>query len=115
MARLGDELPRLGGVLGLVGLSLTAWWRLHRWRQRPPPAERAAASFHAALARHGVPRLPGEGPRDHARRAAVALPGLAETIRTGSEAQLRLLYAATPQADDLTVLQRAARRLRQAS
>ncbi|MDH1262841.1 DUF3488 and DUF4129 domain-containing transglutaminase family protein [Pseudomonas sp. GD03944] len=100
-------------AIGLVGggallLGLVALWMFKPWRRERDVQQRAFQRFETLLGRHGVPRLPGEGPRDYGVRAARALPEQGAAIRAfvaafeaqryggraASPAQLRVLLAA---------------------
>ena len=72
-------------VLGLVGgggllLGLLALWLFKPWQRERDVQQRLFRRFETLLARHGVPRKPGEGPRDYAARAAEQLPEQAQAI-----------------------------------
>ncbi|WP_422909554.1 transglutaminase TgpA family protein [Pseudomonas sp. MAC6] len=72
-------------VLGLVGgggllLGLLALWLFKPWQRERDVQQRLFRRFETLLARHGVPRKPGEGPRDYAARAAQQLPEQAQAI-----------------------------------
>ncbi|UTW07782.1 transglutaminase TgpA family protein [Pseudomonas benzenivorans] len=65
-----------GLLLGLLALGLFKPWRRERDHQRL-----AFLRFERLLARHGVQRRAGEGPRAYAERAALALPRQAQAIQ----------------------------------
>lgn len=72
-------------VLGLVGggalvLGLLSLWLFKPWQRKPDVQQRLFRRFEHLLGRHGLPRRPGEGPRDYAERAAQALPAQAQAI-----------------------------------
>jgi transglutaminase-like putative cysteine protease len=72
-------------VLSLVGgggllLGLLALWLFKPWQRERDPQQRLFRRFEQLLARHAVPRQPGEGARAFAERAALALPGQAQAI-----------------------------------
>jgi protein-glutamine gamma-glutamyltransferase len=69
----------LGGGGGLL-LGLLALGLFKPWRRERDPQRRAFLCFERLLARHGVQRLVGEGPRAYAQRAAQALPRQAGAI-----------------------------------
>ena len=69
----------LGGGGVLLGL-LMALLLLKPWQQRLDAQQRVYRRFERLLARHGVARQPGEGARDYARRAALALAQQARQI-----------------------------------
>ncbi|MBW7013106.1 DUF3488 and DUF4129 domain-containing transglutaminase family protein [Pseudomonas sp. N040] len=96
-----------GALLGLLGL-----WLFKPWRGRRAPQQRQFRRFEHLLARHGLRRATGEGPRDFAARAARQLPAqaaLIEDFLCRWEAQ----YYAGQQAD-LLLLRQALRALRRA-
>jgi transglutaminase-like putative cysteine protease len=72
-------------ALGLVGgggllLGLLAFWLFKPWQRERDPQQRLFRRFERLLARHAVPRQPGEGARAYAERAALALPAQAQAI-----------------------------------
>jgi len=72
-------------VIGLVGggaflLGLLSLWLFRPWQRERDVQQRLFRRFERLLARHGVSRQPGEGPRDYAARAAQQLPGQAQAI-----------------------------------
>lgn len=72
-------------VIGLVGgggvlLGMLALWLFKPWQRERDVQQRLFRRFEALLARHGVPRHPGEGPRDYAARAGLLLPEQAQAI-----------------------------------
>lgn len=72
-------------VIGLVGggallLGLLSLWLFKPWQRERDVQQRLFRRFEGLLARHGVPRKPGEGPRDYAHRAAQQLPAQAQAI-----------------------------------
>ena len=72
-------------IAGLVGgggllLGLVALWLFKPWQRERDVQQRLFRRFEGLLARHGVPREPGEGPRDYAARAALRLPAQAQAI-----------------------------------
>ncbi len=82
-------------VAGLVGgggvlLGLLALWLFKPWQRERDVQQRLFRRFEGLLTRHGVPRAPGEGPRDYAARAGLLLPAQAQAITdfaTAFEAQ----------------------------
>jgi transglutaminase-like putative cysteine protease len=74
-------------VLGL----LAAWMFLGRTRRDPVRA--SYERFCTRLARRGLGRAPGEGPRDYARRVCAARPDLAATVTAITEDYVALRYA----------------------
>ncbi|MCP8467322.1 DUF3488 and transglutaminase-like domain-containing protein [Pseudomonas sp. ZM23] len=79
-----------GGALLLAGLAL---WLFKPWRRDRDAQLRSFEHFERLLAPHGLRRDAGEGHRDFARRAMLALPAQAEPIRRYSEAFERQRYA----------------------
>jgi protein-glutamine gamma-glutamyltransferase len=72
-------------VIGLVGggsllLGLLSLWLFKPWQRERDVQQRLFRRFEGLLARHGVPRMPGEGPRDYAARAAQQMPAQAQAI-----------------------------------
>jgi transglutaminase-like putative cysteine protease len=72
-------------VIGLVGgggllLGLLSLWLFKPWQRERDVQQRLFRRFEVMLARHGVPRQPGEGPRDYAARAALQLTAQAQAI-----------------------------------
>ncbi|WP_339524241.1 transglutaminase TgpA family protein [Pseudomonas sp. EA_35y_Pfl2_R111] len=72
-------------VIGLVGggallLGLLSLWLFKPWQRERDVQQRLFRRFEGLLARHGVPRKPGEGPRDYAARAARQMPAQAGAI-----------------------------------
>jgi len=75
--RLALVLVGGGGLL----LGLLALWLLKPWQGRPGPLQREYLRFERLLARQGLSRRRGEGPRDFAERAAHHLSAQAVVIR----------------------------------
>lgn len=72
-------------VIGLVGggallLGLLSLWLFKPWQRERDVQQRLFRRFEGLLARHGVPRKPGEGPRDYAVRASQLMPAQAQAI-----------------------------------
>lgn len=96
---------------GALLLSLLALWLFKPWQRERDPQRRLYRRFERLLARHGVRRFAGEGPRAFAERAAAALPGQARAIdafSTAFEAQRYAGHGAAP--GELQRLLRALRR-----
>lgn len=79
----GIDVTRL--VLALVGgggllLALLSLCLFKPWQTRRDGLQRMFLRFERLLARHGLQRQPGEGPRAFAARAALALPAQAGAI-----------------------------------
>lgn len=62
-------------------LLLVALWLFKPWRREGDAQQRLFRRFEKLLARHGLHRAPGEGPRAFAERAAQRLPDQAGAIR----------------------------------
>ena len=102
----GWLIALLGGVgltiaLGIGGTRAWRWWRLHRSQT---PAQRWRLRYARCLDRLGCPAQPGEGPRDHAQRAAQALPRCAGAITAANDAWLAIHYGPGPSPTDLDAL-----------
>ncbi|MBX9753219.1 MAG: DUF4129 domain-containing transglutaminase family protein, partial [Pseudomonadaceae bacterium] len=72
-------------LLALVGgggllLGVLALFLFKPWRREQDPRVRQFLRFQGLLARHGVQRLPAEGPRAFAQRAAAELPAQSAAI-----------------------------------
>ncbi|UVE19296.1 DUF3488 and transglutaminase-like domain-containing protein [Pseudomonas sp. LS44] len=78
-----------GGLL----LGLVALWLFKPWRREQDAQRRLFRQFETLLARHGLRRAAGEGPRAYAERASLALPAQAEAIRTFGQAYEAQRYA----------------------
>ena len=90
----------LGGLLLMalaVPLALLTLWLLAPWRRRADPLSRLYARFEALLARHGLRRASGEGPRDFAERAAQVLAAQREPILGFARLFEQARYAGQPQ------------------
>jgi transglutaminase-like putative cysteine protease len=100
-------------LLLLVGGLLlgTAMWMLQRQPVPADPVQRAWLQFCKQLARHGLARRPGEGPRDFAHRVGAARPALADRVDTITALYVALRYGkpAGPAARDTVRLQRLVR------
>ncbi|WP_333842410.1 transglutaminase TgpA family protein [Pelomicrobium sp.] len=70
-------LVGIGAFTGMLAAGLL--WRMGE--RRPAPAQRLYRRFCRRLARHGLARAPGEGPRDYANRIAAARPELAAQVQ----------------------------------
>jgi hypothetical protein len=98
----------LSGTL-LLGIAL---WMLLRQPAPTDPVQRAWLQFCRRLARCGLVRRPGEGPRDFAGRVTTARPALAGKVNaiTGLYIALRYGKPARLAARDAARLQRMVRR-----
>ncbi|PTU73627.1 transglutaminase TgpA family protein [Pseudomonas mangrovi] len=99
----------IGGGLFLGALALLL---LKPWRDGLDPAQRLHAQFERILARQGLRRLPGEGARSFADRAARELPAQAAQIRAFSGLYQAQCYAGRSVAP--SVLRHSLKRLRRA-
>jgi len=106
-----DFLVGLVGGGGLV-LTLIALWLFKPWRRERDVQQRLYQRFERLLARHGVRRLPAEGARAFAERAALALPGQVGHIRAFADAFEAQRYGGQPVAPEQ--LQQHLRTLRRA-
>ncbi|WP_349616856.1 transglutaminase TgpA family protein [Azotobacter salinestris] len=83
-AWLGSADLRLLGLSAVAAvatmLALVALWLFRPWRREGDAQQRLFGRFERLLARHGLHRAPGEGPRAFAERAARRLPALAAEI-----------------------------------
>ena len=89
-----NTLTLLFVTSALVALALAGWLGS---RRRPPPLDPTLMAYRRyceRLARAGVARKANEGPLDFADRAALALPGSADSIRSLGAEYVRLRYAA---------------------
>ena len=82
-AQAGDVVTAGAGLVGggAVLLGLLALWLFKPWRARRAPQQRQFLRFERLLARQGLRRATGEGPRDFAARAARRLPAQAVLIK----------------------------------
>lgn len=104
-------------VSGLVGgggvlLGLLALWLFKPWQRERDVQQRLFRHFEGLLTRHGVPRNPGEGPRNYAARAGLLLPAQAQAITDFALAFEAQRYAG--QARSAAVLRQHLKRLRRA-
>lgn len=98
----------LAGACAISMLAGLAW----AWRRRAEddPARAALRTVERKLARAGIVRGGGEGPRDYLQRAAQALPANRETLLKLMNHYLATRYAnTTPAAESLRALRRTAR------
>ncbi|GAB3276559.1 transglutaminase TgpA family protein [Parahaliea aestuarii] len=98
----------------LVLLPLAAWLLRQRGGATLDGLSREYLAFCAQLARRGVERAPGEGPRDFARRVAAALPAHAEVVAEVTGLYENAQYAASRDSrrDAAQRIRRSRRRLR---
>ncbi|MFZ6048554.1 DUF3488 and DUF4129 domain-containing transglutaminase family protein [Pseudomonas sp. CR3202] len=92
---LGLGLVAAGGLL----MAVLALFLFAPWRRERDPQLRQFQAFERLLARHGVQRGKGEGPRDFADRASRELPGQAAQIRAFLAAFEASRYAGRSPAD----------------
>ncbi|MGN2391954.1 transglutaminase TgpA family protein [Pelomicrobium sp. G1] len=83
-------LAGTGALIGMLAAGLL--WRMGE--RRPEPAQRLYRRFCRRLARRGLARRPGEGPRDYADRVAAARPELAAQVQAISQLYIALRYGA---------------------
>ncbi|MEX6502813.1 transglutaminase TgpA family protein [Pseudomonas zhanjiangensis] len=86
---LGFALVAGAGLL----LAVLALWLFKPWQREVDAQQRLFRRFERLLARHAVPRSPGEGARAYAERAARALPQQAGPIRRFADAYEQQRYA----------------------
>ena len=106
--------PVAGGLALAAALGFGILFSRRRWtRTQRPPMERMNNRLERRLARRGVERRPGEGPRDFAVRAATALaPEAGAEVREFSAAYLAWKYAGRdPGAAELRRLRQRVRRV----
>lgn len=116
LGRFGlGEWPRmvmaLAVALAAAGGGVTAWVLVRR-RPRRDAAAAAFERLERKLARAGLRRAPGEGPRDFGGRAADAFPGQREDLLAIRDAYLRLRYEGAAGAGEAARLRRRVARLR---
>ena len=104
-------LVRLLVAALLLATLVLAGLILYRPGRRADPAQRLYEGFCRKLARRGVTRRPGEGPRDFARRAAARLPGQAARIEAIGRDYIRLRYREAGGAEALARLRARIRAL----
>lgn len=99
LARLGMRAPdwrsMASALLTGTGLLMLAFsaWILRRLPARPAdPALAAYLRFCRKLAGAGLPRRPGEGPRDYAGRVRAARPALADAVERITALYIALRY-----------------------
>lgn len=94
---LGEVTPMrmlalVGAVAGLalLGVLSSLWGR--EWWQPRDPVLRDYERFCRLMARQGLPRKPGEGPQDYARRIAEARPAWAVAVQAITDRFVSLSY-----------------------
>ena len=83
-------------VIGTGGLLVALMLALIWWQQRPrysTPAQRYYARFCARMARVGLARRKGEGPRAYAQRIVARRPDLKEPVTRITKGYERVVYA----------------------
>jgi protein-glutamine gamma-glutamyltransferase len=117
MARIGMRdadwkklTAAMASILGAFTLLLVAW-SLRRV-VRPDPVQRAWQAFCRKLGAQGVMRVPHEGPRDFAERAAKNLPAAAAAIRDIAALYIGVRYGRTHAREQVAELKRRVRDLR---
>jgi transglutaminase-like putative cysteine protease len=97
----------LFAFLGVMTLVLLVW-SLRRLA-RPDPVQKAWRAFCRKLAARGIERVPSEGPRDYAARAARALPAVRRPILRIGALYIALRYGANPTPPGVARLRRLVR------
>ncbi|HSD60405.1 MAG TPA: DUF4129 domain-containing protein, partial [Burkholderiales bacterium] len=93
-----------------------AAWTLRRLSAAPAdPALAAYLRFCRKLERAGLPRRPGEGPRDYARRVGQARPALADAVERITALYIALRYGDLDDPEQARELRRMAARFRVSS
>jgi protein-glutamine gamma-glutamyltransferase len=100
----------MASVLGAFTL-LLALWSLRRLA-RPDPVQRAWLAFCRKLGARGVARVPHEGPRDYAARAASRYPAAAGPIQAIAALYIEARYGREHARERIAELQRRIRELR---
>lgn len=90
----------MAGIIGFITMILS-WLLLRNPRQTNDPALLAYQHFCKKLAKNGLIRTPGEGPKDFAARAKKALPKQAANIDQITRLFIKLRYGKQPGKDDL--------------
>jgi transglutaminase-like putative cysteine protease len=96
---------------GALSMAVLALFLFAPWRRERDPQLRQFQRFERLLARHGVARGRGEGPRDFAERASRELPRQAAQIRAFLAAFEASRYSAHGGADPATLLRELRRAL----
>ncbi|WP_281645445.1 DUF3488 and transglutaminase-like domain-containing protein [Parendozoicomonas sp. Alg238-R29] len=99
-------LTRLLIISVLAVMVVTAVMLIKPWKQRMAPTERYYRRFCKRMARKGIPRKPGEGPEDYARRIMGERPELGRQAMQVTSFYIRLVYG-EEQSGDLGKLKRA--------
>lgn len=99
-------------TVGLILIGLLAW-SLKRL-VRPDPVQQLWLAFCRKLAAAGLPRNPGEGPRDFTERAAQRFPALEASIANVGRRYIALRYGAVRHDEDFAQLKRTVREFRPA-
>jgi transglutaminase-like putative cysteine protease len=109
------DTGKLGVLLAagsLLFIAIGLAWALHR-RRTGDSLQAAMRELENKLARHGVTRRPGEGPKHYLSRAARALPGRHEELATLMHSYLELRYAHDePPTEPLQIFRRRVRDFR---
>jgi transglutaminase-like putative cysteine protease len=112
LSRLGMRAPDWRAMAGLLLagagalLLVFAAWMLRRLAVPPDPALAAWRRFCRKLARAGLPRRPGEGPRDYAERVKGGRPRLAEAVERITGLYIALRYGALDDPEQVRRLRR---------
>jgi transglutaminase-like putative cysteine protease len=118
LSRLGMRAPdwrsMAGALLAGAGTLLLAFtaWMLRRVAVPPDPVLAAYRRFCRKLARAGLARRPGEGPRDFARRVSGSRPGLSEAVERITTLYIGLRYGTLDDREAVGRLRRMVREFR---
>ena len=96
-----------GGLLGVIAL----WHLRHIFRSEHDDLDRAFLQLCKKLEKVGIPRNPGEGPRDYALRVAELKPEWGREVKAVNSAYEHMRYGGEGQ-ERLKVLKRAIRKLK---
>jgi len=96
-----------GGMLGLLAL----WQLRHRFSSKHDELDRAFLQLCKKLAKAGIPRISGEGPRAYAQRVAEQRPDLAREVKAINSVYEHMRYGNESQ-ERLKVLKWAIRRVK---
>ena len=96
-----------GGLLGVIAL----WHLRHIFRSEHDELDRAFLRLCKKLEKACIPRNPGEGPRDYAKRVAESKPEWGREVKAINSAYEHMRYGGESQ-ERLKVLKRAIRKLK---
>ncbi len=97
-------LTGLMGAAAAVLMVLLFGWAVMQFR-RGDPLDRCWDRFCARMGRHGIPRLPWEGPIDYAERIAAIRPSRADQVRHIAQTYATLRYGPDGPGHDLKTRQ----------